>query len=42
MVPFAQLFRHERLVIAQPDDLTIRDAMDRLDVLVRDLAAADY
>jgi hypothetical protein len=42
MEPLAQLFRHERLAIAQPNDFAIRDPMNRLDVLVRDLAAADY
>ena len=39
---FAKLPSHERFLIANSHDLAIRDAMDRLHMLVGDLSATDY
>jgi hypothetical protein len=38
---FPQLLRHERFPIAKSDNFTIRNAMDRLHMLVRNLSATD-
>jgi hypothetical protein len=41
METFAQLLRHKRFAITETHDLAVREALNRLDMLVGDLAATD-